>query len=614
MGKMLAEKTVINDCYLLTSPLGEDSLTERWLATAIYSPKIFILRFLKDANSFPAAIDSLRKSALRTYNVQSNSIADYVEMDVWNGNIFIAAEYSFEMTLYSHHMRQKGLSITQLVHIGISLADALSSFHAVSSYYGNLTAESILYQERKDNRPIVKVTKPVLYSLLATRNTSAEYIIENYSYLAPELKAGGMPSAQSDCYSIGMNLLRCATGILPFFGEAIRRITEEASLKYGVVALLHGGVDESLVRIIMRCLLTKPMNRFLSMQDLISELSHIHSLGPEEKNRDILFNELSLNQTTLASSAYFGMAPVKLGENPAIATVPIHRPTFANITETMCAKTSEEESWLVDDYMEWGYMLVYGKKPAYMTEKTKKNQADNVEDGNNNINQSINPTQKIHSGIFSVPEVAPPTTNIDHLIIEGIDIPVKVSNEPPLSPKLPMQNRKKKIRPQQGTFWTKHRIHLTEITSVVRRSIAHAKDGHGSLRFIEDPNGVYGSSGIFGMLDSFSSESLYFNIGNFARYGTANLSDFAEMLVKSLSFPKSEDDPERIIDRLLSLGTKKKPLFLVVRGGDHVTEELGRIFSVLSQRIASKPIAIAVFFTKRVLPEWHPLSVYNKRE
>jgi hypothetical protein len=43
----LHEQLVVGECYILQSRIAEDSCSEHWIATAIFSASKFLLRFIK---------------------------------------------------------------------------------------------------------------------------------------------------------------------------------------------------------------------------------------------------------------------------------------------------------------------------------------------------------------------------------------------------------------------------------------------------------------------------------------------------------------------------------------------------------------------------------------
>ena len=90
---MLKERMVINDCYILQSRIGEDSYTEHWIATAIFSATEFLLRFLKGECEGKGLAADFRHDAIKSYQVQGLQIEDFIEIESFEGRTFISSEY-----------------------------------------------------------------------------------------------------------------------------------------------------------------------------------------------------------------------------------------------------------------------------------------------------------------------------------------------------------------------------------------------------------------------------------------------------------------------------------------------------------------------------------------
>ncbi len=627
---MLAEKTVINDCYVLVSQIGEDSTTERWIATAIYSAKRFLLRFIKGTENRPDIVARLREASLRSYSICGPTIADYVELELWNGRAFIASEYVEEQTLLRAIERGQRMTPLGLAHTGISLAEALSSFHAMGAFYGNLNAENVLYMDRRERVPIVKVVKPELYSLMATLPGNERYLVESRAYIAPECKKGKDPDAASDIYGVGMNLFRCATGKLPFpDGEETIR-NGAASTKFVVASLLFGGVGEDIARVITRCLMSDPLLRYGTAAELIADLTDLVSREKHETAKDDALSELSRSGRAIAMSSYFkdiGEGGTDMPQNAR--SLPADDSAFVLVTPELCRRVPAENSWSVDDYMEWGVRTVFGREPvprAGLSAKgppapaaTKKEDDVPAMSGGTASLLTSPDEIRIRAANARYPEIRRET--IEHLLPDGKKPHADRSTAPPPVAGTPTREREARKKAKAPTVpkrsWMRQSVRVTEIREILRRSVDLAKTGRGSMRFIEEPTDVYGPSGVFDLLETLGDSSLYVNAGSFARFGSADIADFSLMLSKAFrkhgspaatgvsEFGKTADG----LVRALSLRASRRiPLLLVVRGGECVSKELGEAFSIIASGIARKPVAIAVFFSKRLVPDWHPLA------
>jgi len=224
--------------------------------------------------------------------------------------------------------------------------------------------------------------------------------------------------------------------------------------------------------------------------------------------------------------------------------------------------------------------------------------------------------------------------------------------------------------------WAYHRILVSDVFEIVERSAMMAQRGRGSFRFIQEPEGGYANSGIYVALERLSARALYVNAGSFARYGTADIGDLLSMLnralaqalqretaaaLSALSRKVSAADPNgffreeplgrllfrprggsasdrlalnravseigvaegagleteaataAVVEGLMAFARAKRPLVLVFRGGERAGQDLVRLLSVLSAKIAKRHVCVVVFFEHVRFAPWHPLARLSQR-
>jgi serine/threonine protein kinase len=101
------------------------------------------------------------------------------------------------------------------------------------------------------------------------------------SYLSPEQILGDAVSAQSDIFLLGVTLYEMLTGAKPFkdsSGKSIFQKIREAS--FVPVREMNRTVSPKLEKIVKRCLMARPEDRYESVRKLISDLEDF--LGPEQ--------------------------------------------------------------------------------------------------------------------------------------------------------------------------------------------------------------------------------------------------------------------------------------------------------------------------------------------
>ena len=643
---MLQEKTVINDCYILQFGIGEDAYTEHWIATAIFSAKRFLLRFLKIGIDNPLQIAALRDEAVRSYHVRGPAISDFVELEVWRDRLFVSSEYNDETSLVRAIEAGKQWSLPRIVNSELVLADALASFHALGITYGNLNAESVIMIERRNQAPVMKIRKPSMIALLPSTGNNYHDVCESFAYLAPECKAGGSLSPASDIFSLGIHLVRLFTGRLPFPDNADIIRTTAPSLRYVAAALFRRNIPETLVCIVIRMLMRESESRFASCAELIKALrSFIAQDSGESTGAESAYPSYQQG-TGYANADYFATDTARMDESAGADSAmsddtmrfPLSADPSGSALERELDVLPEEGRWSVDDYIEYGMKAVFGsdrpvlrRRPSVPAETTAMTDAV----------PAAGVTKPAGDGGPS-PEAEMSSASPSASAPEGID-QVILSHTIPDIPSGKIEHT-----------WTRHQIRIYDVRDIIERSARCAERGFGSFRYIEEPREVYAQNGLFDLLETLGDRYFYVNVGTCTRYGAADIQNFVTMLRKGLvrALGREGDGRRRYLGRRLraadrhavfadaqldallhvtrkpdesarqarfaeiqdeivgmvrALGTKARPLVLVVRGGESITRDLHDLLSLIASSIDNDPIAVFIFFGNTYVEDWHTL-------
>ncbi len=688
---MLQEKTVINDCYILQSVIGEDSYTEHWIATAIFSAKHFLLRFLREGEDSPERVARLREDSVRSYRVRGPAIADFIEIESYRDRTFISSELNAETSLLREIECGRQWSISQILNAMIALADGLSSFHALGIPYGNLNAESVIITERGSQTPILKIRKPSMITLLPLAGANPHDVAETYGYIAPEYKRKGESALrrESDVYSMGVHLFRLLAGTLPYPDDTDAIRTAGPSLRYAAITLARCGLPEELAGLVIKALMDDPGARYETCNEFMEALRAV--LSSLKESGGTAPAHPSINGGSYERSDYFTSLS-GTGENTAGRTVILPEAEARRFPERSGGSSGtgkddfrilpEESGWSVDDYVAFGFQSVFGDNYRRESRKTipfgpidvseegarpvsvgEKGKVGAVESRNGEI-QGARDTRIDETG------------KTDRIGVVGTEAAIgrEPANEEGLSTDakelIPTERSAQEVSITQVSLsrespdrsgsreehsWTRHRIRIVDIKSVVARASKRAESGHGTFRYIEEPQEYFAPNGLFDLLASFADGYLYVNAGSFTRYGTAETRNFAEMLSKGFARALSDErpgsrrylarrldaaDPDGVVvDRRLSaaLGLKRRapersidwrsdetmaaivtairafsrksrPLVLVVRGGESVSRDLHDLLSLLAGSIDRDPVAVFVFFGRLRVEPWHALS------
>ena len=204
--------------WILAEKLGEGEFGEVWKA---YNPgdksyQAFKFCFRRDR------LPVLKREARLLKRLRKYSHPSIVEVyDVTEGQrppYYLEMEYvegpSFAQWLAT------APSLGQRLEVIAQVADALDTVHAAAILHRDIKPANILLTHREDGSLRAKLTDfglgsvedaELLRSLCVSR---VEGVSGTWDYIAPELRHGGSPSAQSDIYSLGLTLYQIVVGDL----------------------------------------------------------------------------------------------------------------------------------------------------------------------------------------------------------------------------------------------------------------------------------------------------------------------------------------------------------------------------------------------------------------
>ncbi len=117
------------------------------------------------------------------------------------------------------------LSVDEVFHIGITVAEALDYAHQQNVVHRDIKPGNIIYDIQTSN---LKVTDFGIACLTDNSRTRTGTVLGSPSYMSPEQLSGEQVDGRSDLYSLGVTLYQLFTGVLPFTADSM------ASLAYKI--------------------------------------------------------------------------------------------------------------------------------------------------------------------------------------------------------------------------------------------------------------------------------------------------------------------------------------------------------------------------------------------
>lgn len=273
--------------YKILEKLSEGAGGEIYLAEDTRLGRQVALKLLPASYGYdPELRDRFLKRASAAASLRSPNIVMIYDLGEQDERIFIVMEY-VRGELLSTRLERGPLSPREAINIALQAADALDMAHSRDCVHGDIKSSNFVITERG----LLKVLGFGLSeaasrrrnneddqdkTLELGRETSADFLSIDASYMSPEQAFGHWVDHRSDIFSLGVVIYEMLAGRLPFDGQSATEVIEKIIHQEApTLSRINDTVPAELGRIVRKCMEKERDRRYQSARELVIDLESL---------------------------------------------------------------------------------------------------------------------------------------------------------------------------------------------------------------------------------------------------------------------------------------------------------------------------------------------------
>lgn len=227
------------------------------------------------------------------------------------GRFFLAMEY-IDGPRFTDLLVRGALPVDRTIQLLLPVCNALRYAHKRGVVHRDLKPSNLLISRDEEGQEQVKVVDFGLVKVgeLEQSLTREGVVMGSPHCMAPEQVQGGAIDHRADIYALGILLYRCLTGTYPFHGSnatATMMLHLTADVPWFSAVAPDLDLPPQLERIVRKCLMRRPEDRYADVVSLAADLSRCVGLAPQA---DTQSQSLSLDEPSGAEPTQMVALPL----------------------------------------------------------------------------------------------------------------------------------------------------------------------------------------------------------------------------------------------------------------------------------------------------------------
>lgn len=323
---MHLERNAIIGEYRIVDFLGEGGMGQVYRAVHTRIGRTVAIKILTETSESVIVQRFLNEARIQA-SLRHPGIAALYDFIEDRGRSVIIMEYVDGQTVQEITSREGAWKVERALPVLRSCAATLAYVHSQGVVHRDLKSANLKITQAGETKLL---DFGIATAQMASRLTTAGFVIGTFQSLSPEQARGEAATAASDVWAFGVLAYEMLTTSLPFEGASqMELFSKIMKANFTSPGVLKPGIPAELERVIVRCLKKNPADRYRSMEALIADLDAVRSRADAPRKARPTFK---WSAVVVAASILLIVAGLMIARSPGGSPAPPAAPAAAAAT------------------------------------------------------------------------------------------------------------------------------------------------------------------------------------------------------------------------------------------------------------------------------------------